>query len=57
MTVTLNADPMQLRQWVIEDQQGQRTRVTLLDPRFGLNFEPETFEFENPYTPSAQNRN
>lgn len=51
VTVTLNADPMQLRQWVIEDQQGRLTRVTLLDPRFGVRFDPATFEFANPYGP------
>lgn len=51
VTVTLNADPMQLRQWVIEDQQGRLTRVTLLDPRFGVRFDPATFQFANPYGP------
>lgn len=51
VTVTLNADPLQLRQWAVEDAQGQRTRVTLLDPRFGLAFDPDLFTFENPYGP------
>eukprot|EP00752_Nemacystus_decipiens_P016974 g15199.t1 len=51
VTVTLNADPLQLRQWTVEDAQGQRTRVTLLDPRFGLAFDPDLFTFENPYGP------
>ncbi|MCR9219519.1 MAG: outer membrane lipoprotein carrier protein LolA [Alphaproteobacteria bacterium] len=49
VTVTLNADPLQLRQWIVEDAQGQRTRVTLLDPRFGLVFDPDLFTFDNPY--------
>jgi len=56
VTVTLNAEPMQLRQWEIEDQQGQRTRVTLLDPRFGLTLPEDAFDFANPYSP-ANNQN
>ncbi len=57
VTVTLNADPMQLRQWVIEDAQGQTTRVTLLDPRFGVRFDDSIFQFENPYGPGAPGGN
>lgn len=51
VTVTLNADPMTLRQWEIRDAQGQRTRVTLLDPRFGVTLADSLFAFENPYGP------
>nr|WP_246484619.1 outer membrane lipoprotein carrier protein LolA [Marivibrio halodurans] len=51
VTVTLNADPMTLRQWEIRDAQGQRTRVTLLDPRFGVTLEDSLFTFQNPYGP------
>lgn len=56
VTVTLNANPMQLRQWVIRDAQGKRTRVTLLDPRFGVEFPPELFEFDDPYGRRGRNR-
>lgn len=54
VTVTLNADPMMLRQWEIHDAQGQRTRVTLLDPRFGVTLDDSLFAFENPYGPGAR---
>jgi outer membrane lipoprotein-sorting protein len=41
-------EPMELRQWVVTDAQGQQTRVTLTEIQTGLRFDPLIFAFNDP---------
>lgn len=49
-TVTLIFDdaPLALREWIITDAQGIRTRVSLIDARFDTALDPQLFELFNP---------
>lgn len=48
ITLIFNADPMQLRQWVVVDAQGRATRVVLSRIETGLRFEARLFQFNDP---------
>ena len=41
-------EPMELRQWVVTDAQGQQTRVTLTEIQTGMRFDPLIFAFNDP---------
>jgi len=47
--LTLTDKPLVLRQWSIIDAQGAVTRVTLVDPTFGLELDRALFRFVNPW--------
>jgi len=38
-------DPLRLKKWRIVDQQGVATEVALLEPRFGVQVDPDLFDF------------
>ncbi|MBY0337686.1 MAG: outer membrane lipoprotein carrier protein LolA [Acetobacteraceae bacterium] len=46
--LVLEEEPMQLRQWVVQDAQGRITRVTLTEQRVGERFDPFLFAFNDP---------
>jgi len=48
LTLLLGARPLTLRQWTVADAQGTETRVTLVDPEFGVALDPELFRFTPP---------
>lgn len=54
VTLTLNADPLVLRQWTVVDTQGLATHVTLVDPTFNNPQDPEDFVFTNPWATREQ---
>ncbi len=49
VTLTLNEEPLMLRQWTVVDGQGLATHVTLVDPIFNNPQDPEAFVFVNPW--------
>ena len=55
IVLTLTDKPLALRQWTIVDAQGAVTRVTLVDPTFGLELDRTLFRFVNPWR--GRNRN
>jgi outer membrane lipoprotein-sorting protein len=48
VTLTFDDRPLQLRQWVVTDAQGIDTRVSLLDPKLGVQLDAKLFEFTPP---------
>jgi len=48
LTLVFAEDPMELRQWVVVDAQGQQTRVTLTQIQTGMRFDPLVFQFNDP---------
>ncbi|RAI57154.1 LolA family protein [Roseicella frigidaeris] len=48
LTLVFAQDPIELRQWVVVDAQGQQTRVTLSQPEFGGRFPAILFDFNDP---------
>lgn len=57
VTLTLNADPLMLRQWTVVDAQGAVTHVTLIDPTFNHPQDPEAFVFNNPWAAREEGGN
>ena len=49
ITLVFSDRPLELRKWVIIDAQGVTTTVSLLGARFGMDIDPELFEFDDPY--------
>lgn len=49
VTVTFAANPLQLRQWTVVDAQNLITRVTLVNPRFGLELRDSLFRYVEPW--------
>jgi len=49
IVLTFTDRPLALRQWTVVDAQGAATRVTLVQPRFGLPLERDLFRFVNPW--------
>lgn len=45
VTLVLESDPMRLKKWRIVDQQGVATEVALLDPSYGVQVDPDLFNF------------
>jgi outer membrane lipoprotein-sorting protein len=48
LTLVLQENPMELRQWVVLDAQGRQTRVTLSAIEIGGRFDDRIFAFNNP---------
>jgi len=48
ITLILEENPMQLRQWEVLDAQGRTTRVTLTQIETGVRFDPFLFAFNDP---------
>lgn len=48
LTLTLEEQPMQLRQWTVVDAQARETRVTLYEIETGLRLESRMFDFNDP---------
>lgn len=48
LTLVFSDAPLQLRQWSVIDGQGQTTRVSLMDPQFGVPVDPKLFGWEKP---------
>lgn len=47
ITLILAEDPLSLEQWLVRDAQGVVTRITLVDPRFGVEFDSSLFEIDS----------
>jgi outer membrane lipoprotein-sorting protein len=48
ITLILEENPMQLRQWEVLDAQNRLTRVTLTRIETGIRFDPFLFAFNDP---------
>ena len=48
LTLVFAEEPMELRQWVVVDAQGQQTRVTLTEIQTGVRFDSLVFSFNDP---------
>jgi len=46
LTLVLNANPLVLRQWIVVDQQGKTTAVTLSNLQFGMALDPRLFQYQ-----------
>lgn len=51
LTLLFATDPMSLSGWEVTDAQGVVTRVTLLNPQFGVHLSKSLFEFDDPRPP------
>jgi hypothetical protein len=47
LTLILSDEPMVLRGWIVVDQQGKHTKVTLTDPEPGARLDAKLFEYQN----------
>lgn len=48
LTLVLSDDPLQLRQWTVIDGQGSLTRISLVNPQFGVPLDKKLFVFDAP---------
>lgn len=48
LTLVFSKRPLRLRQWQVIDAQGGDTRVSLIEPGFGVPLDPSLFEFTAP---------
>ena len=48
ITLVLNNDPLELRQWLVVDGQGHTTRVTLSGIETGIRLDRAVFDFNDP---------
>ena len=48
LTLVFSDDPVELRQWVVVDAQGQETRVSLYQPEYGSRYPSLLFDFNDP---------
>jgi outer membrane lipoprotein-sorting protein len=48
LTLIFQDKPLQLKQWIVVDQQNISTKVTLIDPQFGPRLDGKLFNFINP---------
>ncbi len=55
ITLTFTDRPLSLRQWTVLDAQGAATRVTLVQPRFGVPLQRDLFRFVNPWRGKQRN--
>jgi outer membrane lipoprotein-sorting protein len=49
LTMTFADKPLQLKQWVVVDQQSKRTTVVLTDEQYNLALDPNLFTFADPW--------
>jgi outer membrane lipoprotein-sorting protein len=54
LTLVFTKNPLVLRQWIVVDQQGKTTTVTLSDAQFGMALDPTLFQYQ--YLFSGSNR-
>jgi outer membrane lipoprotein-sorting protein len=54
LTLAFTENPLVLRQWIVVDQQGKTTTVTLSDLQFGMALDPKLFQYQ--YLFSGSNR-
>jgi outer membrane lipoprotein-sorting protein len=52
LTLVLGENPLALRQWIVVDQQGKTTRVTLSGLQFGMALDPKLFQYQYLFTDS-----
>ncbi|HEU0071054.1 MAG TPA: outer membrane lipoprotein carrier protein LolA [Alphaproteobacteria bacterium] len=55
LTLVFSDAPLQLRQWSVIDGQGQTTRISLMDPQFGVPVDPKLFGWDRPKDWREQN--
>lgn len=48
LTLVFSDEPLQLRQWTVSDGQGGTTRITLVNPEFGVPLDKALFAFTPP---------
>ncbi len=48
VTLVLSDRPLELRQWTVVDSQNRATTVTLNDPHYGVDVDPQLFFFKDP---------
>lgn len=48
LTLVFSDKPLQLRQWTVTDGQGGTTRITLINPEFGVPLDRKLFVFNPP---------
>lgn len=48
LTLVFSDQPLQLRQWSVTDAQGAVTRITLVNPEFGVPLDKKLFAFDPP---------
>lgn len=48
LTLVFSDDPLQLRQWTVIDGQGSLTRISLVNPQFGVPLDKKLFVFDAP---------
>ena len=53
ITLVFADNPLELRQWIVVDPQGQTVEVTLMDARFGAPIDDKEFRFIDPNSPLA----
>jgi len=46
LTLVFTENPLSLRQWIVVDQQGKQTTVTLSDRQFGMALDPKLFQYQ-----------
>ena len=47
LTLVFTENPPILRQWIVVDQQGKTTTVTLSDLQFGMALDPTLFQYQS----------
>jgi outer membrane lipoprotein-sorting protein len=52
LTLVFTENPLVLRQWIVVDQQGKTTTVTLSDLQFGMALDPTLFQYQYLFTGS-----
>jgi outer membrane lipoprotein-sorting protein len=52
LTLVLTENPLTLRQWIVVDQQGKTTTVTLSDLGFGMALDPALFQYQSLFSGS-----
>ena len=52
LTLVFTENPLVLRQWIVVDQQGKTTTVTLSDQQFGMALDPMLFQYQSLFSGS-----
>jgi outer membrane lipoprotein-sorting protein len=47
LTLVFTENPLALRQWIVVDQEGKTTTVSLSDLRFGMALDPRLFQYQS----------
>jgi outer membrane lipoprotein-sorting protein len=47
LSLVFTENPLVLRQWIVVDQQGKTTRVSLSNLRFGMALDPRLFQYQD----------